>query len=171
MAGTQDFRQFAFSCSRVDNCGRYLGHESYWKLYSIENYLRVVLHSVLSVQISQNWFDATIPPHTKSDISRRKRDYLKTGVHTQPGKHDIYYVYLSDLSKIMAVTRHLLVTVIADVDAWIAKIEGVRIPRNLVGHMNFPNRLDRQRIDTLHRDLATLVQKLERTASIKIAIP
>jgi hypothetical protein len=171
MAGTQDFRGFGFSRSRVDDCGRYLGHHSYWKLYSIENYLRVVLHSVLSAQISRNWFDVAVDPETKKSIVRRKKDYLKTGVHTSPGKHDIYYIYLSDLAKIMATTRHLLITVISDVDLWIAKIEGVRIPRNLVGHMNFPNVADRKRIDVLHEELGTLVQKLERTANLTVHIP
>jgi hypothetical protein len=171
MAGTQDFRSFPFARSRVDDCGRYLGHQTYWKLYSIENYLRVILHSVLSAQISPNWWDAAVDPNTKNHIVRVKKDYLRTGVHTSPGRHDIYYVYLSDLTKIMATTRHLIAKVIADVDTWIAKIEGVRIPRNLVGHMNFPNVADRKRIEVLHGELTVLIHKLEKTPGLKIEIP
>jgi hypothetical protein len=171
MAGTQDFRDFSFTRSRVDACGRYLGHQSYWKLFSIENYLRVILHSVLSAQIAPNWWDSTVDPNTKKNILRVKKDYLKKGAGTSPGKHDIYYVYLSDLTKIMAITRHLMIRVIADVDTWIAKVEAVRIPRNIVGHMNFPNIADRKKIDVLHGELTTLVQKLEKTAGVKIQIP
>lgn len=171
MAGTQDFRGFPFSRSRVDDCGRYVGHQTYWKLYAIENYLRVILHSVLSVQISAQWLDATLSPETKNTIERVKQDYLRKGIHTSPGSHDIYYVYLSDLTKIMASTSHLLGKVIKDVDAWVAKIEGVRIPRNLVGHMNFPNTADRKRIEALHGELSALMQKLENASGLAIKIP
>jgi len=171
MAGTQDFRGFPFSQSRIDTCGRYLGHQSYWKLYAIENDLRIILHTVLSAQIAPDWWDAVVDPHKKRAITRLKKDYLKRGGHTSPGKHDIYYVYLSDLTKIMAVTRHLIARVIVDVDNWILKIEGVRIPRNLVGHMNFPNAADRKRIQILHEEITTLMQKLQRTSGLTIKIP
>jgi len=171
MPGTQDFRGFHFSRSRVDDCGRYLGHRSYWKLYSIENYLRVILHSVLTVQIAPTWWDVVVDPNTKRNILRVKSDYLKKGVHTSPGPHDIYYVYLSDLTKIMAATRHLMIRVIADVDTWVAKFEDVRIPRNLVGHMNFPSVADRKRIDVLHLELTGLIQRLEGTRGLRIRIP
>jgi hypothetical protein len=100
-----------------------------------------------------------------------KRDYLKKGIHTSPGKHGIYYTYISDLSKIMATTSHLVGKVISDVDEWIVRIEGVRVPRNLVGHMNFPNGADRMRIDDLYVDLGALLDKLEKTSNLKIYIP
>jgi hypothetical protein len=50
--------------------------------------------------------------------------------------------------------------VISDIDAWIARIEQVRLPRNIVGHMNWPNKVDRQRIDVVYADLHQLVQRL-----------
>jgi hypothetical protein len=171
MAGIQDFREFQFSPSRVDTCGRYLGHRSYWKLYSIENYLRVILHSVLSVQIAPTWWDVVVDPKTKNNIANVKRDYLRKGAHTSPGSHDIYYVYLSDLTKMIAATRHLMIRVIEDIDTWLVKVEGVRIPRNLVGHMNFPNYADRLRIDTLYAELSELMHRLEGIPGLKIRIP
>jgi hypothetical protein len=71
----------------------------------------------------------------------------------------------------MSASRHLFEKVIEDVDSWIVKIEGVRLPRNLVGHMNFPNREDRKRIDKLYGELSTLVQKLERKPKFTVRIP
>jgi hypothetical protein len=171
MAGTQDFRLSAFARQRVDNCGRYLGHNTYWKLYSIENYLRVILHSVLLDQIGSTWLDQSIDSEKKKNIAKSKKDYLKKPVHTLPGNHDVYYLYLSDLSKIMLANRHLILSLIPDVDNWVVKIEQARIPRNLIGHMNFPNQGDRVRIDMLHAELSGLVQKLEKRAGFTIRIP
>jgi len=131
----------------------------------------VILHSVLSVQFREDWFDTYIGKKRRQEIDRLKKDYLNTRVHTLPGRHDIYYLYLSDLNKIMSASRHLFEKVIEDVDSWIVKIEGVRLPRNLVGHMNFPNREDRKRIDKLYGELSTLVQKLERKPKFTVRIP
>src|SRR5205823_9897895 len=100
-----------------------------------------------------------------------KKDYRKTTLHTSPGRHDIYFAYLSDLTKIMTASRHLIVTVIPDVDLWIVKMENIRVPRNLVGHMNFPNLGDRDRIDKLHTELSGLMQRLEKQAHVKLEIP
>lgn len=171
MAGLQDFRTQAFSRPRIDACGRYLGHHTYWKLYSIENYLRVILHSVLSAQIAPNWLDSVIEPAMKRNVERLKRDYQARPAHTSPGRHDLYYLYLSDLTRIMATTRHLLIALIPDIDSWILKTEGVRIPRNLVGHMNFPNSSDRNRIDVLHQEVSELLRKVEQEGSVAISIP
>lgn len=171
MAGIQDFRSFPFSRPRVESCGRYLGHHTYWKLYAVENYLRVILHSVLSAQIAPDWLDQSIDAPTKRRVENLKRDYLKRGIHTSPGRHDIYYLYLSDLTKIMAATRNLVIKVLPDVDSWIVKIENARIPRNLVGHMNFPDLADRHRIDTLHRELGALMLRLEFRSGLKIEVP
>jgi hypothetical protein len=171
MAGIQDFRLSAFARPRVDDCGRYLGHNTYWKLYSIENYLRVILHSILLAQIGPAWLDQSIDREKKRIIERNKLRYLSKPGHTSPGKHDIYYLYLSDLSKIMLLNKHLIVTLIPDVDTWVLKLEDVLVPRNLVGHMNFPHQGDRARIDALHRELNGLVQKLEKRAGFTIQVP
>lgn len=59
---------------------------------------------------------------------------------------------------------------VPDIDEWILKIADVRIPRNLVGHMNFPNHPDRQRIDTVYSDFETLVARIENSG-IAMKIP
>ncbi len=170
MPGVQDFRDSPFARPLIERCGRYLGHSSYWKLYAIENYLRVILHSVLSVQIPPPWWDKAVGPDTKKRVEVVKRGYAKKPFHTSPGRHDIYYVYLPDLNKIMLANSNLFLGLIPDVDVWITRIEDVRIPRNLVGHMNYPNRTDRDRIDKLHAELSGLVARLEKS-SLALRIP
>jgi hypothetical protein len=88
------------------------------------------------------------------------KEYASRPWHSTPGKHDVYYTFLSDLSKIITVNSHLFKPIIPDIDQWIARIEQVRLPRNIVGHMNWPSATDRQRIDVCHADLQQLVQQL-----------
>jgi hypothetical protein len=64
------------------------------------------------------------------------------------------------LSKIITANSHLFRPVIPDIDQWIARLEQVRLPRNIVGHMNWPHKTDRQRINVVHADLQQLVQQL-----------
>jgi hypothetical protein len=156
----KDFRNFVFDPNRVDAAGKDVGHKVYWKLYAIENLVRVIVHSVLSAQVGNNWWVNAVDPTIKDNVQRRKTDYAKQPWHSPPGMHDIYYAFLSDLSKIIATNSHLFIPVISDIDAWIARIEQVRLPRNIVGHMNWPNKVDRQRIDVVYADLHQLVQRL-----------
>jgi hypothetical protein len=90
--------------------------------------------------------------------------------HTQPGRHDIYHVFLSDLNNIVRANSNLFLPVIPDVDQWILRIESLITPRDLVGHMNFPNKPDRQRIDDLHREFSNLVSRLQHSGLV-IEIP
>jgi hypothetical protein len=168
MAGMQDFRNYPFAQSRVELCGRYLGHNAYWKLYAIENGLRVILHSVLSAQYGNAWLDAAIEPAVKKRIEWIKSTYLAKKVHAMPGRHDVYFLYLPDLAKIMLVTANLIENVISDVDDWVVKIESIQTPRNLVGHMNFPNESDREKINKVHGELKVLIRGLERKLIIRI---
>ncbi len=170
MPTVQDFRNFSFSQPRIERCGRHVGRYSYWKLYAIENLLRVILHSVLSAQIGPTWWTVAVDPNTQKIALRFRQMYARRPWHTLPGRHDIYYVFLSDLNNIMRANSNLFLPVIPDVDQWITNIEGVRLPRNVVGHMNFPNQADRQRIDRLHQDFAALVTRLEQSGLV-IRIP
>jgi hypothetical protein len=119
----------------------------------VENLLRIFIHSALSVQISPTWWDVAVDPKIRKNAEKFRSHYSKRPWHTLPGRHAIYYVFLSDLNKIISANSNLLLPVLPDVDAWIAKIEEVRVPRNLVGHMNFPNNPDLQRIDGVYSEI------------------
>lgn len=155
-----DFRTYAFDRARVDAAGRNIGSRVYWKLYAIENLLRVLVHSVLTAQAGANWWTVTVEPKLRRRVADRMKEYASRPWHSTPGKHDVYYTFLSDLSKIITVNSHLFKPIIPDIDQWVARIEQVRLPRNIVGHMNWPSTTDRQRIDVCHADLQQLVQQL-----------
>ena len=55
---------------------------------------------------------------------------------------------------------------------WIVTLEGIRVPRNLVGHMNFPNTYDRNAIDAAYAQLPALLAHLSAAPNpIPIVIP
>ncbi len=161
MPAPRDFRNYAFSQVRVERCGKYIGRYNYWKLYAIENVLRVILNSVLSRQIGSNWWTVAVDPDVQRKATNVRAAYVSRPWHTPAGSHDIYYVFLPDISNIMRANGHLLAPVIPTINTWITRIDDIRIPRNLVGHMNFPNLGDRQRIDALHRDMGTLIAQVQ----------
>jgi hypothetical protein len=160
MPTVSDFRGYAFDHVRVDAAGRNIGGRVYWKLYAIENLFRVVVHSVLTAQAGVNWWSIAVDPKLQNQVASRMKGYASRPWHSTPGKHDIYYTLLSDLNKIVAANSHLFKPIIADIDQWIARLEQVRIPRNIVGHMNWPSQIDRQRIDVCYADVQQLLRHL-----------
>lgn len=161
MSFSGDFRDYEFDASRVVYSGRDIAHKVYWKLYALENLIRVVVHSVLSIQANPNWWLTTVSPTMKDHINNRKNDYMKSPKNTSPGSHDIYYAYLSDLGKIISANSHLFEPIIPGIDTWVARIEQIRLPRNIVGHMNWPSKSDRKQIDGFYSDFCFLVKKLK----------
>lgn len=160
MVATKDFRQYAFDPSRVDAAGKDVARNIYWKLYAIENTVRVIAHSVLLAQIGAHWWTVAVDPGIQGNVTRRRLEYASHPWHSTPGKHDVYFAFLSDLSKILAANSHLFTPVIPDIHQWVARIEQIRLPRNIVGHMNWPHKTDRQRIDVVYADLQHLLQQL-----------
>ncbi len=161
-----DFRASDFKIPSVESSGKFVGRTSYWKIYAVENFFRVIIHSVLSAQIDSHWWSKAVRPHIQAQAQRFRQGYLRRPWHTSPGSHDIYYTHLSDLNDIMLTNKGLFLPLIPDVDRWIVQIEELRLPRNIVGHMNYPNRVDRKRIDVLHSDIRELIKHLEGTGFV-----
>ena len=170
MPAPRDFRRSSFSQLRVERCGKYIGRYTYWKLYEIENTLRVFIHSVLSVQINSNWWSAAADRKLQEKATRVRADYARRPWHTPAGPHDIYHVFLPDISKIIRTHNHLFDRVVPDIDKWVVRIDDIRLPRNLVGHMNFLSLSDRQRIDALHRDIGVLITQIQ-AYGLSVRIP
>jgi hypothetical protein len=160
MPPVRDFRNFAFQSSRVDRCGRSIASRLYWKLYAIENTIRIVIHSVLTVQIDSNWWNVAVDGRTTTRVLAFRRGYAAKPKNAQPGTHDIYLVFLTDLAEIIRANSHLFTPIIRSTDQWIGILESIRVPRNLVGHMNYPNSFDKNAIDHAYSQLPSLVGEL-----------
>ena len=170
MPAATDFRRRAFSIATINASGRDVGRHVYWKLYAIENLVRVVVHSVLSVQIpGGNWWTA-VDQGLQSKVAGFRGQYANQPWHSTPGRHEVYYTFLSDLNAIITAHSHLFRPTIPDIDQWIARIEQIRLPRNIVGHMNWPSSTDRQRIDVFYQDFQALIKKLA-SANFSFVIP
>src|ERR1700730_11432431 len=107
MPSTSDFRSYAFDPRRVDAAGKNIGQKVYWELYAIENLVRVMVHSILTAQVGVNWWAVAVDPGIQRDVKRRRSDYTTRPWHSTPGKHDVYYAFLSDLNKIITANSHL----------------------------------------------------------------
>lgn len=168
MPAAQDFRLSQFDVSAVGKGGRFIGRQTYWKLYSIENIFRVVIHSVLSVQFPQDWWTGAVDGIIQGKALRFQRNYLSKGWHGKPGTHGIYYVDLKDLNEIIRANANLFTPVIPDLDKWIVGIEDLRLPRNVVAHMNFPTKTDIKRIDVFYDDCQHLISVLQNKIALMI---
>src|SRR5262245_40067414 len=133
MPAVRDFRGHGFDQVRLDAAGKNIGRRVYWRLYAIENLVRVVIHSVLTVQspAGAKWWTVAVDPDLSRKVEKRMRDYAKTPWYSQPGRHEVYYTFLPDLVKIMTANSHLFEPIMQDIDEWIARLELIRVPRNI----------------------------------------
>jgi hypothetical protein len=167
-----DFRlAHDFDVDGVSKNGRFIGRSIYWKLYFVENVLRVIINSVLSAQISPDWWEVAVGKKIKDKVEWVRGDYLANPWHTYPGKHGIYYVYLPDLGDIIRDYADLFFPVMPDIDDWVGKIEQIRLPRNVVGHMNFISTGDKTRIDSMYDECEKLVRGLQSSKKLVLKIP
>lgn len=158
----RDFRNYSFLSTRVDRCGRDIGSKAYAKLYAVENTIRVVIHSVLSIQIGANWWTVAVDPKIAARAQAFRKSYAAKPKNANPGVHDIHLVFLTDLTEIIRANSHLFTPIVPTTNTWIATLENMRVPRNLVSHMNFPNAYDRAAIDNAYALLPSLLSDLTR---------
>jgi len=176
MTETKDFRNYAFSSHRIEKCGKFLGNFYYWKLFIIENTLRIFIHSVLTVQYTEkgeNWWD-DLAGEAKNSYERNKKNYLKPEARffSLPGKHPIYFIDIKDLNEILRANFTLFVPVIGEsiLNKLILDIETLRIPRNIIAHVNFPKKKDLDRINTFFEDVSVYIDFIKEK-NIKVIIP
>jgi hypothetical protein len=166
----RDFRNTAFKPDRIDRCGRHIASKSYWKLYAIENTLRIVINSVLTAQLSANWWSVAVDPDVVAKAAKFRKHYAARPQNASPGVGDIYLTFLTDLTNILRDNSHQFLPLVPSTNNWIAALESIRVPRNLVGHMNFPNAFDRAAIDSAYSQLPSLMNELS-TSGVPVLIP
>jgi hypothetical protein len=171
MPVVRDYRKYSFLPNRIDRCGRDIGSKLYWKLYAVENTIRIVVHSVLSAQIGTNWWISAVDQTIITKAQRFRASYVARPQNANPGIHDVHLIFLSDLTEIIRANSNLFRPVVPDIDLWISRLEGIRVPRNLVGHMNFPNAYDRNAIINAYSQLPSLISHLKaRNVPLEIAL-
>jgi hypothetical protein len=122
MAPITDFRISSYNPKAIDNCGRFIGHQSYWKLYAIENLFRIIVHSILSVQISYVWWEVAVDGPTRTKAEYRQSLYSRKSPNDKIGRHGIYYLDLRDLNEIIRANANLIDPVVPDLDSWILRV-------------------------------------------------
>jgi hypothetical protein len=161
----------AFDVARVQDSGKHIGRNVYWKLYTIENLLRIIVNSVLTAQTgTPDWWPIAVDRRLTDKATYVRSQYATQPWHSQPGGHDIYYLFLPDLNEVVRANSHLFLPAIPDIDQWMARIEQIRTPRNVVGHMNWPSAVDRKRIDVILSDMLALVSGLA-SKGVALSIP
>ena len=177
MPQISDFREASFSKQKIEGCGKYLGRQTYWKLYIIENTLRIIINSILSVQYHEKggeWWADLAGSKAQQNADRNKKRYLvlEAKFFSKPGKHPIYFVDIKDLGTIIRENFSLFVDVFGDksYNKLVVEIENIIIPRNIVAHMNFPTKTDTKRIDTFFQDINVYLDFLE-DKEIEVRIP
>ena len=174
MSRIRDFRLYAtVAIENVDRSGKNVGKAVYWKLYAIENLYRIIVHSILStVFYPEDWWEK-IDSTIQKKAERNKLDYLARPLHTSPGNHPIYFVGLTDINRIANAHSHLnlVIQLIPDIDKWVGKIEALRLPRNVVAHMNFPSVSDRKRIDAFYNEFKSLFVGLQKNSPFVFSSP
>lgn len=170
MATFGDFRLKSFDSKNVDDSGKFLGKNIYWKLYSIENIFRVIIYSVLDGEtpIGRDWWVLFVNEDIRDKVERVKKPYLRRVWHSRQGNSGIYYVDLVDLNKIILDNKPLFEPIIPEIDKWIVNIEEIKLPRNIISHMNFPSKTDKGRIDILYNDFKVLINLIESKIGLKI---
>ena len=169
MPAAQDFRSVAgFDAKSIDDAGRHIGRNVYWRLYAVENLMRVIIHSVLHAQIGSTWWGVAVDQNLQKKAERFRTNYTKKPWHSSPGSHHIYYIDLLDLNEIVRVNSNLFLPIIPDVDQWMARIEQLRLPRNVVAHMNWPHETDRQRIQVFYQDLQALCSQVAERVTLSV---
>ena len=166
-----DFRRHNYKQARIRSAGKYVGNDVFWQLYEIENSFRIIAHSILLSQIGTNWWDIAVDARVRGDVERAQKKYANKPWLSTQNVHNIYFVLLSDLTEIFRANSHLFLSTIPDIDDWIARLESVRPPRNLVAHMNFPLAYARKRIATTHRETYELLDSLSSNRAITLEIP
>ena len=104
-------------------------------------------------------------------LQKVRDEYLSTPQGTNPGRHIIYYVYLGQLGEIIRINSNQFSPLIPDIDRWVGYLERIRWPRNVVGHMNFPSKKDRDLIDKVYSECKALVKSLENSKQLELMIP
>lgn len=166
-----DYRISQFDLSVLVTYGKTIGKKYYWKIYASENIIRVLIHSVLCVQVGLDWWDHVVDPEIKRDARRIRGGYLNRIPQRNPGDHDIYCTYLSGLERILFNNKGYFRPLIPEIDQIIVHLNRIRLPRNLTGHMNILDTNDRRSITLFFKLCQKIIKKLSVSVNFQLQYP
>lgn len=152
----RDFRNKSFSdISIVIDSAKYSGNRFYYKLFVIENLIRIIINTILIN-------DYPLPDWWEHAVDGR----LKKSWHGRSSHHGIYHVFLKELNTIMINNRNFIETYISDLDSLILEIENFNVSRRKIAHTKFLNSSDITQLDTLY----DLTKRLTKELSNRLVI-
>jgi hypothetical protein len=166
-----DYRNLNWNASVLTTYGKKLGKDYYWKIYVSENTIRLLIHSVLVIQVGPDWWDRVVHPKIQKSAAKNRENYSAERPPRSPGRHDIYCTYLWNLGKILFDNKGYFYTLIPNVEKIIIALEKIRLPRNLVGHMNVLKTKDKRAITYFHKLSISTVKKLEQLQNFELKYP
>jgi len=170
MASVPDFRTLPFTLQAVNASGMSVGRTAYRGLYAIENILRVIVHSVLTAQVGPNWWEFAVDDRLRQKARGVRESYASLLGRAPAGRHDLYFTFLPDLNKILRPNSHLFLPAVPDIDEWMVRIERLRLPRNMVGHANWPTASAATTIRRTHAAARVTIRDV-RAAGIPLLVP
>jgi hypothetical protein len=166
-----DYRNFNWNTTVLTSYGKQLGKDHYWKIYVLENTIRVIIHSVLAIQVGPDWWNKVVDPRIRGTAVTIRNKYLTQTPSRNPGRHDIYCTYLPNLGRILFDNKGAFYPLLPEVEKIIIGLERIRLPRNLIGHMNVLTARDKRSITNFYKLCTSTVRKLERLPHFQLQYP
>lgn len=166
-----DYRNFNWNIAGLTSYGKKLGKDYYWKIYVLENTIRVIIHSVLAIQVGPDWWDKVVDPGIRGNALTIRNKYLTQAPQRSPGRHDIYCTYLPSLGRILFDNKGYFYPLLPEVEKFIIGLERIRLSRNLIGHMNVLTGVDKRSITNFYKFSILMAKKLERLPNFQLQYP
>jgi len=144
---TLDYRERPFSKTTLTRTGNHVGRNSFPRLFFVENSLRIIINTVLSIQINPNWWNTLISHGLKEKAIQEERKHIERITGRTPvlraGNRSIHFLLLSELINIARQNIHKFTPVLKGFDEYLIELDSFRGARNYVCHMNYPFKDDR----------------------------
>lgn len=155
-----DFRNKPYNLNSIVFSGKYSGNRFYYKLFIIENLIRIILHTILTNESpsTSNWWNDCVP------------NYLKKPWHRRSPHHGVYHLFLKDLIDILRRNRPLIEPHVSNFNELILEIELFNNARRKIAHTKYLNADDLDKLDNLYSRTKSLIKKINLRFNIEIPI-
>lgn len=155
---SKDFRNKSYSINNLITSGKYSGNRFYYKLFVIENMIRIFIHTILENDNPTvlEWWDELVP------------NRLKKTWHSMSSHHGIYHIFLNDLNSLIIENRPLIEPYVDNLDDLILEIELFNDVRRKIAHTKFLNTNDIKKLDELYIKSKKIIDEISKKLVIEI---